>query len=126
MHVDVGGSGLRAHRDLLSAVEDVARGTGVDTARFWASLGDIVRDLAPRNAELLARRNALQTQIDRLGNELNTQLDRFAAEGLRGGGYGAPAKATTLMHQFGIDGTRVGFIVDDSPWKQDLFSPGLG
>lgn len=69
---------------------------------------------------------ALQTQIDRLGNELNTQLDRFAAEGLRGGGYGAPAKATTLMHQFGIDGTRVGFIVDDSPWKQDLFSPGLG
>ena len=58
---------------------------------------------------------ALQTQIDRLGNELNTQLDRFAAEGLRGGGYGAPAKATTLMHQFGIDGTRVGFIVDDSP-----------
>jgi len=40
-------------------------------------------------------------------------------------GFGAPAKATTLMHHFGIGPDVVDFIVDDSPWKQGLYTPGL-
>lgn len=37
-------------------------------------------------------------------------------------GYGAPAKATTFMYQ---TGARVDFIVDDTPEKQGMFTPGL-
>ena len=40
-------------------------------------------------------------------------------------GYGAPAKATTLMYHFNIGPDLIDFIVDDSPIKQGLYSPGL-
>lgn len=38
-------------------------------------------------------------------------------------GYGAPAKATTLIHYFGI-ADMIDFVVDDSPLKQGRFIPG--
>ncbi|MFZ1389074.1 MAG: malate synthase G [Thiolinea sp.] len=39
-------------------------GTGIEPAVFWAGLEKIVNDLAPRNRELLAKRDVLQAQID--------------------------------------------------------------
>ncbi len=50
--------------------------------------------------------------------ELKQQGKRIAA-------FGAPAKATTLMYHFGIEPGLVDFIVDDSPLKQGLYSPGM-
>jgi malate synthase len=38
--------------------------TGVSADRFWDGLTGLIRDLGPRNAELLARRDRLQDQID--------------------------------------------------------------
>lgn len=38
--------------------------------------------------------------------------------------YGAPAKGNTLLSYFGIGREIIDFIVDDSPWKQSLFTPG--
>lgn len=43
---------------------------------------------------------------------------------LRIAGYGAPAKLTTLCHEFGIDADDIAYVVDDSPWKQGLLTPG--
>lgn len=39
-------------------------------------------------------------------------------------GYGAPAKATTLLYYFNIGKETLDFIVDDSPYKVGLFTPG--
>ncbi|HLV28096.1 MAG TPA: malate synthase G [Burkholderiaceae bacterium] len=39
-------------------------GTGVDAATFWSGFDALVHDLAPRNRELLARRDELQARID--------------------------------------------------------------
>lgn len=39
-------------------------------------------------------------------------------------GYGAPAKGNTLLNYFGIDNRFLEFIVDDSPLKQNLYTPG--
>ena len=39
-------------------------GTGVDPDHFWRGFASLVRRLSPRNAELLSKRNQLQSQID--------------------------------------------------------------
>lgn len=64
-------------------------------------------------------------RIDGVGTELRRLLGELKGQGRRIAGYGAPAKATTLMHHFGIGPDRIEFIVDDSPLKQGLYSPGL-
>jgi malate synthase len=38
--------------------------TGVDQDHFWKSLSALVHDLAPKNRDLLAKRDALQARID--------------------------------------------------------------
>jgi malate synthase len=56
---------LRVNKALYELVRDeIAPGTGVDTAAFWSSLDAIVADLGPGNAALLEKRNALQAQLD--------------------------------------------------------------
>ena len=61
--VEVGG--LKINEALYRLVQnEIAPGTGVEADAFWASLGKIVKDLGPRNRELLEKRNSLQKQID--------------------------------------------------------------
>ncbi len=43
---------------------EIVPGTGIEAADFWAALESVVNDLAPRNRELLAQRDALQEKID--------------------------------------------------------------
>jgi SAM-dependent methyltransferase len=64
-------------------------------------------------------------RIDRLGKTFNGVLRELIADGKTIAGYGAPAKATTLLYHFGISPGVLQFIVDDSPLKQGLYSPGL-
>ena len=56
-------------KDLLE--NDIAPGTGIAPAHFWAELAEIVKDFLPRNRELLAKRDALQEQLDTWYQELS-------------------------------------------------------
>lgn len=69
---------------------------------------------------------AYEHKINELGSELTTLIAKIKDEGKSIAGYGLPAKATTLMHQFNIGGDAIDYVVDDSPLKQGLFSPGFG
>ena len=72
-------SGLRVARELHDfVVEEALPGTGVDAAAFWAGLSAIVHELAPKNRELLARRDAIQEKIDAWHRENGAPLDMAA------------------------------------------------
>ncbi len=56
---------LRVDRALYDFVNaEALPGTGIEPEAFWASFEDILAEFAPRNRELLARRDRLQEQID--------------------------------------------------------------
>lgn len=55
---------------------------------------------------------------------LLTMLARLKSKGKKIAGYGAPAKGNTLLNFFSIGSETLDYIVDDSPLKQGLFSPG--
>lgn len=58
-------AGLQVATSLYNLVEQhIAPGTGIQTANFWQSFANILAELAPRNRELLAKRDAIQQQID--------------------------------------------------------------
>lgn len=63
--------------------------------------------------------------IDAKGRELGELLRALKAQGKTIAGFGAPAKATTLMHHFKLGRDLLDFVVDDSPLKQGLLTPGL-
>ncbi|MBR0643722.1 malate synthase G [Plastoroseomonas hellenica] len=57
--------GLTVAPSLRAFIETEALpGTGVEPARFWPAMEAILRDLAPANAALLGKRDALQGEID--------------------------------------------------------------
>ena len=83
--VEVGG--LRIAKPLHDLVEQqAAPGTGVSNAQFWSALGDIVRDLGPKNRALLDKRDRLQRRLDawhleRRGGDFDRdEYKRFLAE----------------------------------------------
>ncbi len=45
-------------------VEEIAPGTGVSPDVFWQAMADVLNDFMPRNAALLATRDALQSKLD--------------------------------------------------------------
>jgi len=58
-------AGLQVDTALAAFVEhDVLGPLGKDPAQFWRNLADLLAEFAPRNRELLAKRESLQAQID--------------------------------------------------------------
>lgn len=87
-------------------------------------------------AELIAHERALglgpnpKEAFDRFAariaerrDQLREVIGKLQSEGMRIAGYGAPAKATTLLRTFDIE-SAICFVVDDSPYKQDKRLPG--
>ena len=61
--VQVGG--LQVAKVLFDFVNNEAiPGTGVNAEQFWAGVAAVIGDLAPKNRALLAKRDAMQLQID--------------------------------------------------------------
>ncbi len=56
---------LQVATELYRFIEDrVLPGSGVPSKAFWQGFDDLVHDLAPKNAALLAERDRLQSEID--------------------------------------------------------------
>lgn len=88
----------------------------------------VAKTVALEEAKKLDRAETLIAfggEIEEKKKELGSLLRRLKSEGKTIAGFGAPAKATTLMYHFELGPDIVDFIVDDSPLKQGLFSPGF-
>ena len=125
---------LRAHG--LDLIEAQRVGTHGGSLRVVAQRAGGARSAGASVAQALALEeraglhridtySAFARLIEALGAALGDLLRRLKKEERRIAGFGAPAKATTLMYHFGIGPGQIEFIVDDSPLKQGLFSPGL-
>jgi len=64
-------------------------------------------------------------KIDSNKKALLELLKKLKSQNKRIVGYGAPAKGNTLLNYFGIGPDILDYIVDDSSWKQGLYSPGM-
>lgn len=69
--------------------------------------------------------NNFADEINENKRQLLQLLHELKLNGKKIVGYGAPAKATTLLNYFGIGTGVIDYIVDDSSWKQGLFTPGV-
>lgn len=87
-----------------------------------------VDDICSReaNAGLLSIKpwKALRERIDVQRVELHTLLGSLKTAGRTIVGYGAPAKLTTFMYEMQL-GSYLDYVVDDSPLKQGLYTPGM-
>jgi SAM-dependent methyltransferase len=113
-HVDTHGGSIRCVAQRAGA----ARPTDDSVDRAVARERSVGLDRPAALVAFARRIEALRLEFRKVVDGLKTQRQRIA-------GFGAPAKATTLMYHFGIGRETIEFIVDDSPLKQHLFTPGL-
>jgi SAM-dependent methyltransferase len=66
----------------------------------------------------------LQGRADRIRNQLRQLLAVFHTGGLRVAGYGASAKATTLLNWCDVGADLVQYMVDTTPTKHGRYVPG--
>lgn len=66
-----------------------------------------------------------KTKIRYCGNDINYIINGLKYFGKKIAGYGASAKSTTFLYQYKILNNALEFIIDDSVYKQDYYSPGL-
>jgi malate synthase len=97
--------GLQVATPLYAFIEaEALPGTGVTADAFWAGFAALVSDLAPRNRALLAKRDALQAQIDAWHGEHKGAIDPAAYEAfLQSIGYLLPQPAAFTVDTSNVD-----------------------
>ncbi|RWX74618.1 malate synthase G [Neorhizobium lilium] len=85
-------NGLRIDEELYHfLVDEALPGTGVDTDQFFAEFSQIIEDLAPKNRDLLAKRDVFQEKLDQWYRDNGAPSDLAAYESfLREIGYLLP------------------------------------
>ena len=65
------------------------------------------------------------SRVSKLREDLLQVLRKLKSQGKRLAGYGAPAKGNTLLNYCKIGTDILDYIVDKSPLKQNLYTPGM-
>ncbi len=68
--------------------------------------------------------NKINKKIIKESNNLKNKLTQFKIDGKRIIGYGAPARVSTITNFSKINSKLIDYIIDDSPIKQNKFTPG--
>ncbi|SHG45993.1 malate synthase [Hydrocarboniphaga daqingensis] len=97
--------GLQVATVLSDLIEQrILPGTGIEPAAFWAGFEQITSTFAPRNRELLAKRDAIQAQIDAWHRKQGGQHDAAAYKQFLGEiGYLLPEPADFKVTTANVD-----------------------
>ena len=76
--------------------------------------------------ETFSAYDGMQGRAERIRARLLGLIDDERALGSRVVGYGAPAKATTLLNFCGLGREHIVFVTDTTPAKQGRYIPGVG
>ncbi len=102
--IDIGGISVAA--ELLRFIDEEALpGTDIDRAAFWTGVGHLFARFVPENRALLAKRDVLQSAIDRWHEEcLGKPIDQIAYQSfLREIGYLVPEPAPFNIGTLHVD-----------------------
>lgn len=97
---------------------------GASKMRISKRLKALLRQEEKAGLNTLRPYGVFAKRITNNKKQLRALLQRIRKQGKRVVGYGAPAKATTLMYVFKLTKKDIAYIVDDSPLKQGLLMPG--
>jgi hypothetical protein len=89
-----------------------------------AAVDRILREESRRGLTRLENWQRFALRVAQSRKKLISVLDDLRARGRRLAGYGAPAKGMTLLSYCGIGPGRLPYLVDRSPFKQGLLTPG--
>jgi hypothetical protein len=92
--------------------------------RVEPSVGRLLEREEQAGLHRLETWQAFARRVGQSKEALVGEIDRLHRAGKSVAGYGAPAKGMTLLAYCGIGPERVPFIVDRSPYKQGLLTPG--
>lgn len=87
-------------------------------------VGELLRLEAQRRVGDYETYRQFGARVEALRSDVLAFLDDLKAKGCRIAGYGAAAKANTLLNYCGIGTETLAYMVDKSPYKQGLYTPG--
>jgi SAM-dependent methyltransferase len=87
-------------------------------------LGEVLAAERAAGLDRLETYERFAEQTWKIKNDLRATLSRLARDGRSVAGYGAPAKGNTLLGFLDIGPELLPYIVDRSPLKQGLYTPG--
>ncbi|MGE3077147.1 MAG: methyltransferase domain-containing protein [Dehalococcoidia bacterium] len=87
-------------------------------------LQELLRDEKERGVDKFDFYAAFAERVDGIRNGLRDLLSELKAGGHRLAGYGAAAKATTLLASSGVDNQVLDYVVDLNPYKQGRIMSG--
>jgi SAM-dependent methyltransferase len=96
-------------------------------AQAWPQTEAVERVLESERAaglDSLETYDAFAPEVDRVLEDLRSFLGEARDDGSRVAAYGAAAKGNTLLNSAGVGTDKVAYVVDRSPHKQGLFTPG--
>jgi len=90
-----------------------------------ASLDKVVKLLKEEENSLTVRKlEEFRGNVDMQIAALRTLLEDYKKSGIKVAGYGAPARVSTICNYGHIGPSLIEFTVDDSPLKQNRYTPG--
>ena len=88
------------------------------------SVNDLIREERENGIDNLQTLETFNDKLQKNIKEIRELFNRLNKENKRIFGYGAPAKSSTMINSIGLNNNSVELIIEDSPLKQGLFTPG--